>query len=242
MRSDEWISLLNGTGDPDSASSLVKGAAEELDQRVEADPEIEARIASILDRAFGRRIDYTTLTTTQSALAVYLGDDVAYLLVWLSEPNAMVDRLDDFAAIASEQAANLVRSLVGRYWQELRDAQDLAGQSADEWKNLTQEAFLDQITNKYVLRVRIEKYSGDNVVLELSPNSALALVKFVTRSLLTIATPELFDPTTLNDYLSDVEDLRSRTAEGDAEPLDSAVAEIGDPSSRPNIDMPEVVH
>jgi len=242
MGSDEWISLLNGTGDPDSASSLVKEAAEELDQRIAADPEIEARIASILDRAFGRRIDYTTLTATQSALAVYLGDDVAYLLVWLSEPNAMIDRLDDFTTIASEPAANLVRTLVARYWQELRDAQDLAGQSADEWKNLSQEAFLDQITNKYILRVRIEKYSGDNVVLEVSPNSALALVKFVTRALLAMATPGLFDPTTLNDYFSDVEDLRSRTAEGDAERLDGAAAENGDPSGTPTTDIPEVVH
>jgi hypothetical protein len=242
MGSDEWIGLLTGTSDADEAGPLVKTAGKELDRLIELDPQLEARLVAILDRTLGRPIDNESLVTTQNALATYLGDNIAFLIVWLSAPSPTLDRLNDFQARASERASTLVRSVLARYWQELRDAQDFAGQSADEWKSLSQEAFLDQITEKYTVRIRIAKYSGEKVVLEASPNSALGLVKFVTRALGAIATAGLFDPTNLEEYFADVDHLRSRlTAEGDAERVSVPAAQTGAPSVAGDTRVPELV-
>lgn len=232
MGSDEWINLLSGTVGVDGAGPLVRAAAGQLQDRIDADPHIEERIDAILDRRLAGPANGLTLATVQSALSTYLGDDISFLLVWLSEPNTTIERVADFDAIAPTGAANLVRTLLARYWQELRDAHEYAGQSPDEWRSLTQEAFLDQLTAKYTVRVRIEKYSGEAIVLEASPNSALALIKFLTRALATISTPGIFDPANLDEFLGEVDDFRSRlAAETDADVLrDAAEPLTGEPS------------
>lgn len=245
MGSDEWINLLNGTVGADRAGPLVEAAAQQLQERIDADPQIEERVVAILDRRFAGAANSLTLATVQNALATYLGDDISFLLVWLSEPNSMIERVADFNANAPAPAGNLVRTVLARYWQEFRDAQEYAGQSPDEWRSLSQEAFLDQLTAKYTVRVRIEKYSGESIVLEASPNSALALIKFVTRALATISTPGIFDPANLEEYLDEVDDFRSRlAAETDADDASEAAERLtGEPPGvTPTGELVEPVH
>jgi hypothetical protein len=190
---ERWSSLIGGTASVDEKVQLLSAAGKELAARVEASPEAVNVVLSILERRLEGKVDENTWDVLDRALNTYLGTGPSLLLTWLvlAEPGD-TSRLEDFEEFASPEVMSLVRTVVGTYDVELRDAFDMWRQPPDDWKSFWRDVYQDQLTNTPLIRIRLQKYNGQYLMLEGPPNSFLSLARNIVLTLQLVATPEVF--------------------------------------------------
>jgi hypothetical protein len=195
---DEWMPVLDGRTGPDQDRVLTRGM-KLLGQALSADPSLEEAVAELIERRMvDERPGRDTWTDLDEALTVMLGRQPALLFAWLAIGDST--RVDTVLDLGPPAAAAFVRSIMGRFGPELRLGYDVWRRLPDDWRTFFRDVYHDQLLNQPFLRVRLLKYSGEEVLIEGSPNSFLTLTKNLILTLQSVATPDVFTDDSIDSF------------------------------------------
>lgn len=207
----EWQDLAEGRVSAADAEPLVKEALDELERQATADPSLEAHALEIIGRQVAIGVDERTWGSMDKSLATLFGLKPAALFSWLAFGDAAADpsSLDAVEASAGPAASSLIRLVMAAFGPDMGRAYAISKQSPHDWRIFSREVYQDRITNQPFLRVRIEKWNGEMVMLEGNGNSFLGLAKNFLILLQLIGAPDAIDPSAIQSLFSEVERLRS---------------------------------
>jgi hypothetical protein len=160
---------------------------------------------------FARRLDAGSTTETWQqildSLGRYMGKPLAGLVMWALEPEAS-DRLERIEHVGSMRVIPVLRAIAGIYGTDLERAFDRWAQNPDDWQLFSRDVFFNQIAQQHVVRVKILKYSGQELLLEGRPNSLLGLANAFVVTLKLIGAADAFSKEKVDNFLKNVEELR----------------------------------
>ncbi len=193
--------------EPSSLPDWLTASAAALDSFLQTHPDAEHQVREILDKRL-QRLSENTWNDLWSHLQDYLGqeslDVVGYAVVQVEDqPN----RLREMAAVVSPRAMDFLRSVVSLYGRELYYASLAAGKLPNDWRLVNREVLLDNVTKGYTIRTRITKYTGEEVLMETTPDSMLDLVSALIQTLLYVPVADVFPETSINLFLQRTNDM-----------------------------------
>jgi hypothetical protein len=211
MRVAEWEDLAEGRLYGADADPMVKEALDELEQHASADPSLEGHVLEILGRQVSGGVDERTWASINKVLATLFGPKPAALFSWLAFGDAAGDpsSLDAVQAAAGPAAGSVIRLVMAAFGPDMGRAYAISKQSPHDWRIFSREVYQDRITGQPFLRVRIEKWNGEMVMLEGNGNSFLGLAKNFLILLQLIGAPDAVDPSAIQSLFSEVERLRT---------------------------------
>lgn len=205
---EQWLAVLRDEASDSDREKVLADTSAELDQFLTSRPTARQDVLEILSRRLEGEIDDTTWDSMEDSLVAYLGAGPTLLLRW----TVLTDlgdhsRLAEFERHASPQAAAFVRGIVSAYGPELRNAFSAWMQMADDWKTFFRDVYLDTILQTFYIRVRLGKYSGEEVRLDGTPDSFLNLASNIVSTLQFVGTAEAFSEEARDLFQASIDDF-----------------------------------
>jgi hypothetical protein len=173
---EEQQQLISGLAD------LRKALAETDDDRV---------ILNAIERTVADVPDATTLEEGADRLRSLVGPDATTLILWVSSTDTD-DRLGWVEAHGDPSSVAFLRKVGGLYGPELRRSYNVWNENPESWSNIFRDVFFDLVTQQYRVRIRIRKYSGEEVLFEGPPDSILDLTNHMLVTLNYLPSKEVF--------------------------------------------------
>lgn len=203
----QWNMLLvNQLEDPERAA-LLQFMAESINTAV-ADRssvriDVTDALSAILD---GTRYDDQTWRAVDTSLTVCLDEWAPRLIGWLVLNPDYPSRLAEIRSRLSPAALALIQGLLARYGSDLEAAFYMSGGFIDEWRTIWRGLRVDPSTNQYRITLRIQKYTGEDMVIESRPDTMLTLATQVLASLNAVPADSAFTDDT-EQFLSEARTL-----------------------------------
>jgi hypothetical protein len=181
----------------------LSGGANELQALVATQPTTEEEIVAVLTRRLSGPITPDTWNTILGSLTSYLGEDAFYVFGWAvtSDPGDET-RLEMLAEVGGPEVVGLARRIMAQFGEELRYAYEISGQLADNWRLVNREVYRDLINSRYFMRIHVEKYGGEKIVVEGPPDSILSLTTFILGALRYTGDAGAFSQNRVEEFVS----------------------------------------
>ncbi len=203
---DDWGSLLMGQISAEEADRLLAQSAEDLHAFLEARPQAVQHVLDILSKRLGGEINAETWQVLDTSLANYLGRDLAYLVTWVAQSD-QGNRIQELEKHASSQVMAFLRTILGLYGLELENAFAVWNEIPDNWRTFYREVYYDQLSERHHLKLRIEKYNGEEAAIEGPPDSILTLTTYMILTLRLVGTPDAFSQDRIDLFLDEAHQL-----------------------------------
>ena len=175
----EWDLIWTQQADDELVRKVIARSAAEIDSFLISDDETEEETLELIGRRVGGPIDNTTYDLVLDALRALIGQDGANAVHWYVIANgASTGILEE---VAPPRVAFFLRRIAAAHLPELRAAFSLWKEVPDDWKTIHRDVYYDFINQRFIVRHRIVKLNGEEMVVEGHANSVLDF----TRSLLT---------------------------------------------------------
>ena len=183
--------LISGEASADEEAKLLSQAVTELDAFLETRPMAEQRLQELLDRQLKSGVTPDTWDAVGDSLTAFVGEEHAQLVAWVLTGDQL-QGLQQLEHYASPRVMAFLRSLVGIYGQDLSKAYRASGELPQDWSYIYRNVYYDALTDSYLLRLRLEKYNGEEIFVEGDPNSFLQMTELLMGSLIALGSPEVF--------------------------------------------------
>jgi hypothetical protein len=203
---DDWFRLSTGQMSDEDTARLVARAAKGLHTFLETHPEATSHVLDILRRRLGSEINAVTWQVLETSLVNYIGWDSAYLASWIVRPDHD-ERLQVLEKQASTEVIAFFRAILGLYGPELERAFVVWNELPDNWCNIHRDVYYDQLLESHHLKVRIDKYNGEAMVIEGPPDSFLALVSYLIFTVRLVGIPHAFSQARIELFLRETDQL-----------------------------------
>jgi hypothetical protein len=189
----------------DSDIAVVARGGEDIVKFLADDPNGEERLLGVLDRRLDNDIDEQTWSRVYASLATLVGEGGTNLISWAAtvEPN-LIDMIDPH--VPSEAAA-LMRRVAATYGAELRNAYERSTELPNNWRAINREVYQDLTRNQAYIRIRIEKYNDEKVLIEGPGDSILGLAKNIIVALRLVGSRQEFSEARIQEYLEEADEL-----------------------------------
>jgi hypothetical protein len=169
---------------------FISGLAD-LTKTLAGDPNEEQVILDAIARTVTNGPESNTLDEGADRLRSLVGPNATVLIVWVFSVDTD-DRLAWVEEHGDPSAVRFLRRLGGLYGPELRRSYGVWNELPDSWSNIFREVFFDLVTQQHRIRVRIRKYSGEEVVFEGPPDSILDLTNHMLTTLNYLPSGDVF--------------------------------------------------
>lgn len=224
---NEWLKLLMGLVSAEEAKNMLSKAVAVLDDFLKSDPHTEQRVVDILSRRLSGEINASTWDVMHASLSQYFTEDLAYLLYWVvgvEDPAA--NRMQDVEKYASPAVMAFLRAVVGIFGADLSNAFHLWNRVPDNWRNLSREVYYDLINQTHRLKVQIEKFNGEEVIIEGPADFVLNLAGALIYTARLVGTREAFSQESIDEFLDESRQLTELlTAEKEEAPAERSEPE-----------------
>ena len=170
---NEWIRMMNGEitpDDPEGRELLERGVSDLENLLDDDDSKIEALIAQTIAGRLQSGLSDDTFRQLLASLSILSGEDLAFFLAWTLEEGDP-DRLTLLGDMASKRVMGFLRFLLANHGADIARAKLIWNELPDDWVAASKEIHYDEFRESEVLRLRIEKYNGEQVLLEGTPDS-----------------------------------------------------------------------
>lgn len=203
---DKWISLLMGEISTEEAAPLLSKGVADLQTFLETHPQAEQQVLDIIRRRLGDNITTTTWQPLLTSLTNYFGLNLAYLMAWVAQYDQR-NRIEELEKYNLPQVTTFLRTILGLYGLEMENAFAVWERLPDDWRMFNREIYYDQIKQRHYVRVRIEKYNGQDAIVESYPDGILELTSFFIRTLLMVGTPNAFSQRYIDMFFDEASQL-----------------------------------
>jgi hypothetical protein len=205
---NEWLSLLRGDLSPAETGPLLSRTTGDLNAFLDAQPIAEQQVLSILAKRLQGQVDGKTWEVLDASLASYLGRERAYLVTWAIEPGQS-DRREELEKHGAPRVMGLLRMILSLYGPELENAFEMSNRPPDEWRRISRDVYYDQIAERHLVKILIEKYNGQRLAIEGTASSLLMLTSYMIRSVRLVGTREAFSEQSIELFLQEAGQLQT---------------------------------
>jgi len=227
---NDWDSIWTQQADDEYVRNVLKSSAAEIESFLVSDDQTEEETLALLGRRLSGPIDTGTYDVVLDALRALLGQDGANLVHWYTVGNgAATGFLEE---VATPRVAFFVRRIAAAHLPEFRSAFALWKEVPEDWRTIHRDVYFDYINQRYVVRHRIVKINGEEIVVEGNANSVLDLTRSLLTSIAIIAAREAFGEREIEAFLKEADTVLGILRPED-EPSgngDVTVADIGQPA------------
>jgi hypothetical protein len=205
---DKWLELLTGLVSPEEAEPMISEALTALDEFLQRDPRTMERVVDILNRRLSGEFNAETWKLMHDSLCQYFTEDLACLLYWVVDvENAAASRLYEVERYGLPNVMAFLRAVVGIFGVDLTNAFILWNQIPNNWRTIYRDVYFDRINERQHIKLRILKYSGEEVVIEGPPDSILSLGNELIFTSRLVGAREDFSESTIKLYLEESKEL-----------------------------------
>ena len=227
---NDWDPIWQQQADEEYIRNVLKSSADQIESFLVSDDQTEEETLELLGRRLAGPIDTTTYDVVLDSLKALLGADGANVIHWYTVGNgAETGLLED---VASPRVAFFVRRIAAAHLPEFRSAFALWKEMPEDWRTINREVYFDYINQRTVVRHRIIKISGEEMIVEGNANSLLDLTRSLLTSIGIIGTRDAFGEREIDAFLTEADKVMEllRPAEEPSGNGDVAAADFGRPA------------
>jgi len=184
-----------------SDQELLVSSATALHSFLESHTDAEHRVREILEK-YLKRIDKNTYSKLFTSLALYLGQDAINIFDYVSQTDQF-NRLEDLKKISTPETINFLCILISLYGIELAEVYKLSNPRPDDWLTFFRDVNYDEVNKVYNIRIRLEKYNGEEPVIEGESNSMIDLATNMIRTLTYVSDRDVFLPELAQQFIDE---------------------------------------
>ncbi|HEV8251315.1 MAG TPA: hypothetical protein VGQ15_15200 [Gaiellaceae bacterium] len=226
---NDWDPIWAQQADEEYIRSVLKSSAAQIESFLVSDDQTEEETLALLGRRLSSEIDTTTYDVVLDALRALLGVDGANVVHWYTVGNGADTGL--LEEVAPPRVAFFVRRIAAAHLPEFRSAFALWKEVPEDWRTIHRDVYFDYINQRMVVRHRIIKINGEEMIVEGNANSLLDLTRSLMTSLGLIGTRDAFGDREIAAFLEEADKviaiLRPQEPSGNG---DVAVADFGQPA------------
>ncbi len=227
-----WLEVLKGQISEQEVREMLSRDVPKLDGFLQRDPQAGQYVMTLLERRLSGKIGVDSWELMHTSLSQFFGDEnLAYLLYWVvGVENPTANRIEEVAKSAPPRALAFLRTVVGVYGLDLSTAYALWNEHPDNWRTLQREVYYDLINQRHHLKVRIQKYNGEETVIEGPADFILNLARVLILTARLVGTREAFSADSIDSFLEEsrlVNELLTATEE-------EAPAELSESEAQPS--------
>ena len=227
---NNWEPIWAQEADDEYVRAVLASSTAQIESFLVSDEETEEETLALLGRRLSGPIDTTTYDLVLDALRALLGQDGANTIHWYIVGNGADSGI--LERVASPRVAFFVRRIAAAHTPEFRSAFALWKEVPEDWRTIHRDVFFDYINQRFVMRHRIVKINGEELVIEGNANSVLDLTRSLLTSIGLVATREAFGEREIDAFLKEADTVLG-ILRPEGEPSgngDVSVADIGQPA------------
>jgi hypothetical protein len=226
---NDWDPIWSRSASEEYVRSVIQSSAAQIESFLVSDDQTEEETLALLGRRLSGPIDTTTYDLVLDALRALLGGDGANVVHWYTVGNGAETGL--LEQVASPRVAFFVRRIAAAHLPEFRSAFALWKEVPEDWRTIHRDVYLDFINQRYLVRHRIVKINGEEMIVEGNANSVLDLTRSLLTSIGIIGNREAFGEAEIEAFLTEADKvvaiLRPQEPSGNG---DVAIPELGQPA------------
>ena len=205
MPAHNWDPIWSGEADDDYLRNVLKASSAQIDSFLVSDDQTEEETLALLGRRLEGPIDTATYDVVLDALRALLGADGANVVHWYTVGNGAATGI--LEQVASPRVAFFVRRIAAAHAPEFKSAFALWKEVPEDWRTIHRDVYFDYINQRYLVRHRIIKINGEEIVVEGNANSVLDLTRSLLTSISIIATREAFTDPAIEAFLKEADSV-----------------------------------
>jgi hypothetical protein len=227
---NNWDPIWTGEADEDYIRHVLQSSSAQIESFLVSDDQTEEETLALLGRRLDGPIDTATYDVVLDSLRALLGADGANVVHWYTVGNGASTGL--LETIAPPRVAFFVRRIAAAHLPELRSAFALWKEVPEDWRTIHRDVYFDYINSRYLVRHRIVKINGEEIVVEGNANSVLDLTRSLLTSISMIATRDAFTEPAIEAFLKEADGVLAilRPEEEPSENGDVTVADVSQPA------------
>jgi hypothetical protein len=227
---NNWEPIWAQEADDEYVKAVLASSAAQIESFLVSDDQTEEETLALLDRRLSGPIDTTTYDLVLDALRALLGQDGANTIHWYIVGNGADSGI--LERVASPRVAFFVRRIAAAHTPEFRSAFALWKEVPEDWRTIHRDVFFDYINQRFVMRHRIVKINGEELVIEGNANSVLDLTRSLLTSIGLVATREAFGQREIDAFLKEADTVLGilRPEDQPSGDGDIAVPDFGQPA------------
>jgi hypothetical protein len=170
-----WVATLRDPDAPAGNADLFQAAYASLARQLALQPDTLQQLRLVLDRRLQVAPPHRMLGEVTDALKALLGLDAAYLLHWLTYEQP-VQRLAQIQPSVPPEVHVFLREVVAEHVTTFDLIQRTLQSSPEDWFDVDTRLVYNVTGQQFGIDLTLVKIDYSRVHLEMSPNSALALV------------------------------------------------------------------
>jgi len=226
---NDWDPIWSQNASEEYIRSVLQSSAAQIESFLVSDDQTEEETLALLGRRLTGPIDTTTYDLVLDALRALLGGDGANVVHWYTVGKGADTGL--LEQVASPRVAFFVRRIAAAHLPEFRSAFALWKEVPEDWRTIHRDVYLDFINQRYLVRHRIVKINGEEMIVEGNANSVLDLTRSLLTSISIIGNREAFGEGEIEAFLTEADKvvaiLRPQEPSGNG---DVAIPELGQPA------------
>ena len=187
----------------DSNEAISERGGRDLESFFRSDRDGERRLLEVIEKHTRDGVTPTTWKTVWAALTTLVGLDATTLINWVAASEE--DRYPEVERHVPADILRFLRKVGALYSPDLVKAYELANQLPNNWRVIYRDVFHDLINNRPYLRLRIEKFNGEEVVLEGSGDAILGLARQFLIALQWVGSGDWFSESVTTEFRAEVE-------------------------------------
>jgi hypothetical protein len=229
---NDWDPIWSQTATDEYLRNALEAAAGQIKSFLDSDDQTEEETLALLGRRLSGPIDTATYDVVLDALRALLGQDGANAVHWYTVGNGAETGI--FEQVAPPEVAFFLRRIAAAHLPEFRSAFALWKEVPEDWRTIHRDVYFDYINQRVIVRHRIVKINGEEIIVEGNANSVLDLTRSLLTSIGIIGSRDAFGEREIEAFLAEVDKattlLRPKT-EDQSENGDVSVSESDLPRS-----------
>ena len=203
MPAHNWDPIWSGEADEDYLRNVLKASSAQIDSFLVSDDQTEEETLALLGRRLAGPIDTATYDVVLDSMRALLGADGANVVHWYTVGNGASTGI--LEQVASPRVSFFVRRINAAHQPELKAAFALWKEVPEDWRTIHRDVYFDYINQRYLVRHRIIKINGEEIVVEGNANSVLDLTRSLLTSISIIAARDAFTEPAIEAFLKEAD-------------------------------------
>lgn len=196
---------------------LVVQGNQALQEALAQDASLPTQIEVVIREHTRQEITPATLRIVYEGLKLYLEDQALEYLLGILINSEDARYVEQAQIQAPAPMWTWLRRLIALYGSAIQEANAISNANLNSWRVLNRRAFFDAVIGTWGVSLEIVKYSGERLILDEIPGSALLLADAIVDTLNSIpdeVAPDLLTPEEVSRFMENCVHLSDLFAPG----------------------------
>ncbi len=183
---------------------LVVQGTQALQEAFSQDPSLMTQVEVVIREHTHGAIVPATMRIVYQGLKLFLEEEALDYLLGILIHSDDARYVEQAQIQATAELWTWLRRLIALYGSKFQEADAIFNANPNAWRVVNRRAFYDAVTSTWGVSLEIEKYSGERLVLDEVPGSALLLAQAIVDTLINVppeVAPDLLLPEEVQRFM-----------------------------------------